>query len=307
MRILLSGACGSIFYPYYKHLESKGFEVLGMDIRSNPFSEDFLREKFLLGSDVSNEPDQYIDFLTKNIDRFDYFFPYADEELPILSSLSDDHILKKKVIVSNSESVNICVNKLSFLDFLQRNSIPCPSDSSVKKKIVKPALGRGGRNIFITDKENLVEPFRSSKDWIVSDYIDGIEYSVDLVGDGKGGVLGAISRVRVAAKGVSTEAEILMDEDAINLAKSAVLKLRLFGPINVQIIKEFGTNKLYIIEINPRLPGGAIFSSLGGLDLIGATIDFIEHGTVRSFSKPKGRFFCRYWCQKDYDSDGSCS
>jgi len=297
MRVLLSGACGPIFHDYYQYLIGQGIEVLGMDIRSNPFTESLLGNNFLLGPSVSEHPTRYIDFLNENIDRFDYFFPYADEELPVLSSISQKSNLADKVVVSNYNSVNVCLNKTNFYHFLKESNILTPLDSTHKKKIIRPIFGRGGRNIFTVDDEELVRPFRNSEDWIVSDYIDGIEYSVDLVGDGSGGVVDAISRIRVVAKGVSIEAKISIDSGVINLAKEIVQKLALFGPINVQIIKEKNTGKLYVIETNPRLSGGAVFSSLAGLDLIKATVDFIECNEVKITPKKNEKIFCRYWCR----------
>ena len=68
-----------------------------------------------------------------------------------------------------------------------------------------------------------------------------------------------------------------MNKNVIELAESIVSKLSILGPANVQIIEEKATKKLFVIEVNPRLSGGSIFSALGGMDMIQLTIDYLNN------------------------------
>ncbi|MDB4848126.1 ATP-grasp domain-containing protein [Candidatus Pseudothioglobus singularis] len=296
MKIMLSGACGPIFQSYLNYLNNLNIDVLGIDIRENQFTKNLLGDNFLLSPSAEKTPDQYINFLEVNINKFDLFFPYSDEELIALSEISKNSSLRKKVIVSSRKSIEICNNKSLFHDFALVNSIPVPLDSQLKEKIIKPIVGRGGRNIFRVNDEKMIHPFRSSSEWIVSDYIVGDEYSVDTVSDGNGKVIDSIARLRIVSKGVSIESKIHMNNKVIELAELIVSKLSIFGPANVQIIEEKETKNLYVIEVNPRLSGGAIFSALGGMDMIKLTVDYLNNKKNGISKKNDGEYYFRYWC-----------
>ena len=296
MKIMLSGACGSIFHSYFNYIKDMGIDVIGIDIRANQFTKDFLGDNFLKSPSAAKNPKLYINFLEKNIHKFDFFFPYSDEELIALSHLPKESSLRRKIIISRESSINICDDKGSFYNFALENNIPTPTDSNAIEKIIKPVVGRGGRNIFRVSDKKMISPFRSSSDWLVSDYISGDEYSVDTVSDGKGSVLDSIARLRIVTKGVSIESKIDMNKKVINLAESIVSKLFIFGPANVQIIQENETKNLYVIEVNPRLSGGAIFSALGGMDMIQVTLDYINNKSNVNAIKNDGEYYYRYWC-----------
>lgn len=295
MKIMLSGACGSIFPAYLQFIKNSNIDVLGIDIRENQFTREMLGENFLKSPSADKDPELYISFLKNNINKFDFFFPYSDEELMVLSQLDDDSDLKKKIIISSQKSINICNDKTLFFVFAQENKFPVPKDSDFKDKIIKPVVGRGGKNIFRVNKREMISPFRASKDWLVSDFIDGDEYSIDTVSDGKGNVIDSIARLRIVSKGVSVESKIDMNKKVIKLAEMIVSSLSIFGPANVQIIEERITKDLYVIEVNPRLSGGAIFSALGGMDMIQLTLDFINNKRTNICKKNNGKYYFRYW------------
>jgi len=293
---MLSGACGPIFQSYFNYIKNLNIDVLGIDIRENQFTRNLLGNNFLRSPIAEKDPDLYLNFLKNNINKFDLFFPYSDEELLVLSKLSKDSTLRKKVIVSSERSIQICNDKQLFHNFSIKNNIPVPADSQVEEKIIKPIFGRGGRNIFRVNDEKMINPFRNSDDWLVSDYIFGNEYSVDTVSDGKGKVIDSIARLRIVTKGVSIESKIHMNNKVIKLAESIVSKLSLFGPANVQIIEQKRTKNLYVIEVNPRLSGGAIFSALGGMDMIKLTTDHLNNKKNDISIKNDGEYYYRYWC-----------
>jgi carbamoyl-phosphate synthase large subunit len=299
MKIMLSGACGPIFYSYFNYLKDRNIGILGIDIRENQFTKDILGDNFLKSPSAEENPKAYIKFLKSNEDKFDLFFPYSDEELFALSKLDKDSSLRKKIIISSEASIEICNDKLQFNKFAIKNKFPVPIDSFEKEKIIKPIIGRGGKNIFRANEDKLISSFRESHDWLVSDFIFGNEYSIDIVSDGNGGIIDSIARLRIVAKGVSIESKIDMNSRVIKLAESIVSKLALYGPSNVQIIEQFGTKNLYVIEVNPRLSGGAIFSAMGGMDMIKLTLDYQNGKDSLITKKYDGKYYYRYWCNSN--------
>ena len=114
---MLSGACGPIFQSYFKYIKNLNIEVLGVDIRENQFTRNLLGSNFLLSPSAEKDPDLYLNFLKNNINKFDLFFPYSDEEILVLSKLDKDSTLRKKVIVSSEQSIQICNDKKLFQIF----------------------------------------------------------------------------------------------------------------------------------------------------------------------------------------------
>jgi len=70
---------------------------------------------------------------------------------------------------------------------------------------------------------------------------------------------------------VSLIGKVCMDNEIINFCKSILEKIKFFGPINIQVMKF--ENKLYLLEINPRLAGTSILTINAGADIL---IDGIE-------------------------------
>ena len=57
------------------------------------------------------------------------------------------------------------------------------------------------------------------------------------------------------------------------LARTALSKLELLGAVTIQLIRDLDSGALYIMEINPRLGGGAVCAVHAGADIPGMIID----------------------------------
>ncbi|MHB8089652.1 MAG: ATP-grasp domain-containing protein [Anaerolineaceae bacterium] len=97
---------------------------------------------------------------------------------------------------------------------------------------------------------------------LLMEYLDGLEYSVDCVGD-NGRLVCAIPRRKsnVAGQGQVIE----LRDDILESTKQLTSTYRLNGVFNIQFRE--GQNGLSLLEINPRMSGGIAMACLSGPNL----------------------------------------
>ena len=173
-------------------------------------------------------------------------------------------------IVSRRNVLEICRDKLLSYKFLS-NKVPFAFTWEYYEKIdtfpliAKPRFGKGSNNIIkIENKLDLDYVLRKFKNMIFQEYLPGTEYTVDVLSDLSEKPIMAIPRIRIDTKaGISVKGKIKRDIMIENLCKKTAETLGIKGPCCIQL-KESKNGELKIIEINPRLGGGTIFTTLAG-------------------------------------------
>ena len=116
---------------------------------------------------------------------------------------------------------------------------------------------------YVYDKNNIIQEF-----------ITGDEYTVDIISDNNGNIISIIPKKRLLIKnGQAFKSIIINNDDVISFIRDVCLKLNNKSSINIQVIQEKDTGKIYLIEINPRFgttmewdtaAGHAILDASGG-------------------------------------------
>jgi carbamoyl-phosphate synthase large subunit len=102
-------------------------------------------------------------------------------------------------------------------------------------------------------------------DPIVQEYLDGPEFTIDVLCDGRGRPLSIVPRERVVIRaGVIDRGRTVNDPALIALAEQACQAIRFAGPINIQCRMRGG--EPVIFEINPRFSGGIPLTIQAGAD-----------------------------------------
>lgn len=259
MRIMLSAAGSAVAPSIIRHLQSLGHYVIGHDC--NGFAD--------LRSPPVNEPD-YLWFIEAT--WYDLYLPFLDEELRRFSVTP----VKRGAIHSPADTLRAFTNKFDQHVAMSTARLPVVPIALCPTAIIKPMLGRGSKNILVTDNYAIADAALKSGAYLVQRFIDGYEYTIDVLTDRDGAFLFAVPRLRIQASGVSVIGKIVMDEEIIDLARQIVSKFKFAGPINIQVIRERDTGKLYIIEVNPRLSGSCMFTVMAGFDILDATIRLWE-------------------------------
>lgn len=104
---------------------------------------------------------------------------------------------------------------------------------------------------------------------IVQKFIEGEEYNVAALGDGKGNMAGAVAmrKTMLTDKGKGWCGVAIDNQELIALTENVIGALRWRGPLEVEILKDAHTGEYTVIEINPRFPAWIYLSAGAGLNL----------------------------------------
>ncbi len=154
-------------------------------------------------------------------------------------------------------------------------SLPIPATLSPVKPefplIAKPRLGSASKGIIVV---NTPEEWDSLSifhaDYLIQSYVaDREEFTVDCYASTVTGEPLCVSpRKRLEVIGGEVMSTVTVDEPEITeLASRALRELNLRGAVTIQILRDRRDGRLMIMEVNPRLGGGAVCTVCAGADL----------------------------------------
>ncbi len=262
-KILISGANGVIMKSLISELR-KNFYIIGIDMHSDGDARKYCDEFY--SSPLGNS-EKFISFIVKLSTKVKFIFLFVDEEiLNLNSNRKKIKNIEDKLILSESKTLNICLNKKKFSNFFKSKKVNVPSSKFSNSMVAKPIYGRGGAGIIKIKNKKDFHFFQKKKNYIVQKLINGKEYTIDCLFDSKGKLIFDLPRERIQTKGVSIVGKIVRDKAISNFLRNKIAKyLNFYGPINVQIIRDT-RNKIWLIEINPRLSGSIEFSIKAGFN-----------------------------------------
>ena len=260
-KILISAANGVVMKSLITKLK-KEFYVVGIDNNNLGDAKRYCDEFYK--SPKGNNKKFYL-FLNKIHRKVDFIFLYVDEEIRTICKYKISKFLKKKIILSDKKTLEICLDKKKFYNFCVKNNLNIPSDKYSNKMIAKPIFGRGSKSIYIINEKSDYNFFKSNKKYLTQKFIEGKEYTIDCLFNHKGKLIFGLPRLRLVHKGVSIVGKIIKDQKLIDFVLRVSKKFKFFGPINIQVIKD-KRNKIWILEINPRLSGSIEFSIEAGFN-----------------------------------------
>jgi len=241
--------------------------------------------------------DEYVEELLNICKRkkIDLVIPLIDPELPLLAKNKDVFLeIGCTVAISSPETVNIGNDKFATWKFFTSNNIPTAQTytqeefgTNLKKQkiklpvIIKPRWGSGSQGITRCDNEEQLSFYISTqKDAIIQEMLFGSEVTIDILGDGKGGLLSLIPRKRLKVRGGEVERGITVHMELFfNYVAKIVEILKPFGAINVQC---FATEDGPVFtEINPRFGGGYPLADAAGAQFPEMLIDLVRGKEVK--------------------------
>lgn len=143
--------------------------------------------------------------------------------------------------------------------------------------LAKPRHGSASKGLIMIDRENdLALIAGNPADYLVQRRYDRRrEFTVDCyVGVSDGTVCAVVPRVRDAvAGGEVTHTTVVHDSHADALARQVLAATGLRGAVTVQLIQDLDSGTMMVMEVNPRLGGGAVAAVCAGADIPGMIID----------------------------------
>lgn len=217
------------------------------------------------------EHDAFDDFILNFVSResIDIVIPNIDKATVRIAELSVSLAdLGAKAICSNFQVCDRMFDKMLADKVFKDLGFDVP-DSKKFPLLAKPRFGRSSKGIVkLNDKEEL-EFWRKRNDptdFLIQEFVKGIEYSIDAYITDNGKILGIVPRKRE----IISDGEVLVSiTENVPEAKDIVQKLtnweKWLGPITIQIIAD--GKKSWIIECNPRFGSGIPLSIEAGLNI----------------------------------------
>ncbi len=213
----------------------------------------------------------------------------AEEMLAIESAQSDIHATGTKVWLPPASTVALCNDKSRFATVLRQHGIATPATSTTLRDlvagpwIVKPRQARGSRNVIAADSiDDVAYALRRVDDPIIQTRVQGREFTVDVLVERDGTVVGLSPRWRLATKGgISTSGVTFQHPAVTHLVERTMKALQYRGVACLQgFLSDEG--EATCIEVNPRFGGGVSLSIAAGADFTGEFVRATLGGRARN-------------------------
>lgn len=218
-----------------------------------------------------NLDNKYLDDLLKiyDIEKIDFIISAEIKEFDLFSSTS----IESKCVFADKDIINLFSDKLIASNSILNLNLKIPKIFGIKdindrkKYIVRKKISECSEGIkFFDSIYNLPIEIYSS-DYFIQEFIEGDEYTVDVFCDKDGHPKVIIPRKRIKIRtGITVICKIIYNEKLINYTKKIYENYKIPGFSNVQFIVK--NNIPYFIELNTRLGGTTIASSLVSVNLV---------------------------------------
>lgn len=225
--------------------------------------------------------------------EIDLLIPTIDTDLLLLAQHKNSFgKIGTKVFISSPEMVSYCRDKRRTAELFKRCGLLAPESFGEVENynlgypaFIKPLDGSSSVDAYkVSDKQELQEYAGRIANYVIQPFVEGTEYTVDIMCDFEGNPLFITPRERIAVRGGEVlKTKIVQDAQIIEESKQLIDVFKPCGPITVQLIRTTD-KKDYFIEINPRFGGGAPLSMKAGADaakvaiklLAGEAVEYVE-------------------------------
>jgi len=238
---------------------TNNYNVIGIDMQKECIGT-FICNKFIQITDKFNSIDYWNEIkniiVTENIDFIFVSLPFEIEEWSKRKHKFNE-LYKCEILLNDIIFCDITNSKEKTYNFCIENNIRIPTKKYKYERpiIIKKLRGCGSEELQIlkTHTDEYL-PFKDD-DFIIQEYIDGIEYTVDVLSNPNGNIVCVVPKKRCLIKnGQAFKSITEKNVEVIKFVTDVCLKFNNKCAINVQVIQEKYTNDIYLIEINPRFP-----------------------------------------------------
>lgn len=210
----------------------------------------------------------YVSALNAVLEResVDYVVPTNDVELLVLASHRDSLAACTTLLMPPESGVQTCADKLStaslFSDLELRTPETVTAEEALDDGLEFPVVIKDRGHDAATrgfdlaeSRGELVSLVKQYDSPIVQEYVDGREYTVDILADRQSRPLSVVPRERIALRESVSDKGVTTDNDGIVDPVTAIVdRVGARGFTNVQFID--AEDGRYWLEINPRIAGG---------------------------------------------------
>ena len=246
--------------------------------------------------------------------KIDIIVPFVDGAVGVAASYAATFPGKVFVPSGSAEAAELMFDKVRAADALEKASFPIPATyhpgDPCMRLIAKPRHGSASKGIIeISGIERLDDVMLHAGDYLVQERIDNREeLTVDCyvsVADGRQLVISPRRR-NVTVGGEVSDTETVVFPEAVELTRRVLSHFDLRGAVTVQLIHDLDfPGRLLIMEVNPRLGGGAVCTVAAGADIPSLIISEAMGLELAPAEARPGVRICRYM-QEVVFVDGVC-
>lgn len=317
MNILITGAGGPAAICVFKALQNQGYIIHMADMDANAAGLYLVEDKQQFIVPAAMDP-EFVNAVLNicTTASIDLLIPTVDKEfMPIAKHIQQFNNIGCKVMLSATEALSVCLdkyllmkaceNKVALASFKTLEQFLERPDVEGKKWIIKPRSGAGSRGVQKIDSINQLSGLSAllGKNFMVQEYLEGKEYSIDVMIDNKGTVCAAVARERMKTdSGIAVTSKVVKKQAIIDYAIKAATAIKLHYAANVQVIDTIGGPRL--LEINPRFSGGLSLVVAAGVNTPLMCVENIMKNKTFSFiNSYKELAMVRYYEEKFFEPE----
>jgi carbamoyl-phosphate synthase large subunit len=277
-----------------------GGRVIVTDV--NPLSPAVYAADRSFAAPLSSDP-SYLDVIARiaEVEQVRLVIPTIDDELPIFAAAADRFAAAGVMVaVSPLATAVLCNDKHAACRWLAargvRAAATClpaelPADPAFPL-FIKPRAGRGSVGAFPVRSRRELDFFLDYvADPVIQAYLDGPEFTIDVLCDFSGEPLSIVPRERAVIRaGVVDRGRTVRDARLMDLGIACTRALRFAGAVNIQCRMVDGVP--IVFEINPRFSGGIPLTIAAGADFPRL---LVELARGRRVAPSLGRFQSDLW------------
>lgn len=300
-----------------KHLK-ESFNVIGVDAGDFNPAKSFVHKFYKIPKANENN---YIPSLLEicKKEKINVLIPLFEGEFEVLHNKRKQlENIGVKLLLCNEEILNLCKDKVETYRFFKDSEISVPkvySEEEIEDIIkygdidklplmMKPKDGMGSQNVFKINNFKELKFFKEYiKNAMIQEFIEGDEYTVDVLVDLEGNPIYIVPRKRIEVRSgevvkSSTEKNgMIIGETLKVINKLNELRdngdLALQGPLTIQFFKKINGD-IYLLEINPRFGGGVPLSFEAGADYGKSILDMLNDKKIEFLNEFKELAMLRY-------------
>jgi carbamoyl-phosphate synthase large subunit len=205
-------------------------------------------------------------------------FPIIDEELQLFA----DHAARFaaegiQVITNSADTVRVAKDKWLTYQWCQREGVRAPTTWIAGRReitlsfpvVVKPRAGRGSVGVHLAQNARELEhELGRGEDLLIQEYVDGPEFTVDILTDQDGLVVSAVPRERLMTKaGMCVKGRTVSRPQLLELSVRVAEAFPLTPRGNLQFKQSRRDGEYYLIEVNPKFGAGLPLTTAAGVNM----------------------------------------
>lgn len=285
-RLLVTGAGGPSAVSFMNAIRRRDVDVFAGDI--DPYAAGL----YLVAADRrmmlrrGADPCFVDDLLRRCVDNgIDVVVPTVDSELLMLARRHEEFESRGiRLLMSPARVFERCLDKATLVREC-RDVCPVPKTEIVDEHfsladwsypfLMKPRLGAGARGVRIVHDEGGLGHYPLDGVMVAQEYLDGIEWSVDVLCSPGGEVLAVVPRTRLKIdSGIAVAGRTWHNERLTAQARAVAEHLGITYVANIQF-REDADGVAKLMDVNARFPGTMPLTIQAGIDMPCLALDLL--------------------------------